>query len=101
MKQIMIKLTTSATICFTLCCKGPVKNFWEHPSMISNFYLWQSACSFTVSCFRIKFIGWGPKRCKSRYWSFGISGREKSWKSPKFVFWDMSGNPVDGITSEW
>ena len=28
------------------------------------------ACSFTGSCFGIKFIGWGPKRCKSTCWLF-------------------------------
>ena len=42
--------------------QGPSQTLWEHPSMISIF-LWQSACSFTVSCFGIKFICQGPKQC--------------------------------------
>jgi len=42
------------------------------------------ACSFTVSCFGMKFIGRCPKRCKSRCWLFAISGPKNSWKSSKF-----------------
>jgi len=57
MKQIM--LTTFATVCVTLCCKGPVKHFSEHPSIISNSYLWHvvSQCLVFVSYSYLEAVG--------------------------------------------
>jgi len=55
--------------------------------------------SFAVSCFAVKFTGRGPKWYKYRWWSFGISGPEKSWRSPKFLSWDLSGKPDTVKTS--
>jgi len=45
-------------------------------------------CSFTVSCFGIKFVGQGPKRWKSRCWFFGISLFESHEKASYFHFED-------------
>jgi len=66
--------------------------------MISNFYLWRSACSFTMSC-----LGRGLKRCKIRCRLFGILSPEKSGKSPEFSLWDLSGNrgSADTPFSAW
>ena len=51
---------------------------------------WHCIFTLPVSCFAIKFIGWGPKRYKNRCWFF-VS---QVLKSPELLSWDLNGNPV-------
>ena len=45
---------------------------------------WHCIFSFAVSCIAIKFIGQCPKRYKNMCLFFGISGPEKSGRTPRF-----------------